>query len=41
MFNSLKESWEYYKRLYKLTIWDLWAILATIAIITALALLYW
>ncbi len=41
MFKSLKESWQYYKSLYKLTIWDLWAILGTIAVIVALALLYW
>ena len=41
MFRNLKESWEYYKRLYKVTAWDIWAILGTVALIAALALLYW
>ncbi|MFH1903980.1 MAG: hypothetical protein ABIK53_00425 [bacterium] len=41
MFKDIKDGWKYTKAKYKIKGWDIFAILATVAMITLLALLYW
>jgi len=41
MLKDIKDGWKYTKTKYKIKSWDIFAILATVAIIILLALLYW
>ena len=41
MFKDIKDGWKYTKVKYKIKAWDIFAVLATVAMIILLALLYW